>query len=492
MIKFKDHPFTKHVTVRNILTLFIAFGCMYVGYLTADGRSISGEEGVVLDCIRFEFWRLLKPFDFFVHGCTVDHMPLYHLVVKAVFSIFGYEVFPIRFFSILVSSATVIFLFRWLAHSKDVVTITLALVASYAYLSSGFYIKHLAFMRMYSLYALLSLLSLIIFVDYLRKRTTTLFYALCFINLIGFFNYALHGLLVAFQLPYLLKIREDDIQKRTLNVFLLIFGSYGLVKFYYVFSWRIVQRSKELGVSFSLENILNDFFFHWFGEQTVNISFILYSIIVVIILASWILRYIQKRDQIDQFFLFLLFGTLLIGFFLRYGLSLREVSYRYFIYLGFIPFYFLRTIKVNYQKFFLIILFVGLGVNRSIEGKIHQWQASSYVLSSLVEFTQKNVASLNSHEVYSDAPNYYSFYVKSIHDFEFHLPINKAKYIYTIKKLKNKSGWYILFFSDWPKYLDPSFKSEEYILESYQFYSPFDERKKVFVLRLELPDSRIE
>ncbi len=360
-------------TLDKLVQLSIVLFSLYLGFETGFNKHISGEEGVVLDCVRFEFWRLLLPKDLYVQGCTIDHMPLYHLLAKGVFTLFGYDVIPFRALSVLISCVTGLFLYNWINRTKSIQSVLLAAVIVYFYFSASFTIQHFTFIRMYSLYALTALLSFIYFEKYLESKDDRSLLILCFVNFLGFANYAVHILLSISQFYYVRNVIPSDQQKRGYKVFLYIMSLYAIIKSVPLIQWRVLERSKDVAVRLDLQHIIEDFLLTWSGERAENAAFYIFLTILIASITITLLN--RKRTKLVNYHLCLLAGTLVLAFGLRYGLNLREVSFRYFLYIGFIPLLLIRELASRKAYYYLFLsLFLTVSFNRGLELKINIWK----------------------------------------------------------------------------------------------------------------------
>jgi hypothetical protein len=291
-------------------------------------------DGVTIVCSQKSFLALLHPGNRDIIGCSFDHQPLFHYIVKLIGPIFNYNILSFEILNLILVSASVILVFHKLYQRLNFLPSLAASLFFYASFSVLYFIQDL---RMYCLYLLTST---VIIISYLENREKE--DKLSLINaFIGYFNFYLFiiplGSYIAVQFN---QLKSWSIPKKALLVILFICI---LIKTPYVFIWRAIERAGGETYT-SVPEILRDII--WGTDVYMIIGWLVFAISLFL----WIKSFTWNRKNI--FVTIQLSSIAILLFTFISILNSHEIRWRYFHFFYPISTWLLAElfIKINSRK----------------------------------------------------------------------------------------------------------------------------------------------
>lgn len=378
-------------------------------------------DGVSIACSMEQIPDLLHPGKWEVKGCTYDHQPLYHLIVKAISLIVGYDLIIFQWLNVF------FFLVAWFCLTKTLSKKSSPLLPGsivFFFMSSYSVLYWIQELRMYGLYLLgcfyvISELEELDSANGLTKKK----YIFHFLHYLNFFLYIIPFSAYAFTY---FRIKRKAFN-RSFLIFIVFISTLVFIKLPSLYLWRVKTRSGDQNEGFvDVVNLFNKNFFEG-GEV-----YILVASILTLAGLTW--SFLKDRKEVKtQTFYCLIVGTFLLVIVTSIGLKMHEIELRYFLYLYPIVIIFvfkaLDRIPSKAVKTVLAILLLSIGFNNSTQmhrrgdedgGEIKK---SAFFLSEITKnqeqvWTDDPYFFFNYLGVYSRIINKKSVLIKNIKDLE--------------------------------------------------------------------------
>lgn len=463
--------------LRWLIPLILSSLVLIIGYVYSTDIKLSGEETVALHCVTHTYWDLLKPSNGLFQGCTVDHMPLHHVLVKFLFPFFEKNLFYYRMLSVLFGALSMGVLSFWMLRDAVKASVLTSILLCLVIISGEHFIFYYNFIRVYSLYFLTAAVSLYFFEIFFDRPNQKNCMFLCISYAVGFLNYFVHAGLLFVHLPFIWqKIKNDRKTLIPFIMFLIGFLTYFLIKLYYVVSWRFIVRAKDSSIIFDIDSMFNFFFSPFTGESEAGLSFYLLILIAIVSVVMTSVSCIKKRHTKNLTLIVLAIGTITTFFFLKYSLNLMEIEFRYFMFLPIVSSVLIVRTSESWKwhlPISLCLLFVLL--NRDYDARFSNAQYRSYVLSELIEYTQEFAKDIQGLPVYSRPCCYYEYYLQIPLDYHngITLPDLSGRSVRDIRETYDEV-WVLVFENNDKRLLQQLVEDRFTVQERFSFPIPFD------------------
>jgi hypothetical protein len=336
-------------------------------------------DGVTIACSLESVADLLHPGKWEVLGCTFDHQPLYHLIVKAIGHWRGYELALFQWLNVL------FYILGWLyftIHISRKHHWLLTGAVAFFVLSSFYLLYWTQELRMYALYVF-GCFFLITEMERLDEEVTFGRLGLHLLNYFNFYMYALPLTLYLF-----CRLKRNGLNDRRIVGFTLLMSLLLVLKTPSVIFWRFVRRQGNLSVdSNEILNFLGNNLMQGIpAYEVVGWSLLILSII-------WALIKMNPSPRKWSYFilLFLPLPAVMAGTVL---LSLHEIELRYFLFIypifSLMAIQLLDQIKLRPIKIILALGLISLGAYNAGQVPLRGAHAIADIRAT-AEFVAQNI-----------------------------------------------------------------------------------------------------
>lgn len=458
---------------------------MGMGVYLSNDIKLTGEESVALHCIDHTYLELLKPANYPLMGCTVDHMPLHHVMVKILSNFFHQNVEYYRWVSVLFSALSAAVLFLWYSRKASLLKVFNALLLTFVVYTGFYFYQYHNFIRVYSLYFLTAVLSLYIFEKYTQTKERKWLNALMVINLIGFLNYFLQVGILFLQFLWLLpQFRHEYKKFKGFLVFHFFIFVYACVKLVGIISWRFVQRGKHVSESADVVSFSTDLLKLLSGEY--SISLVTY-VLGGLFLSSFVVLVYKSAKSYSSYMSFLIvltLGSLGTIAFLKFGLKLSEIELRYFIFLlAIFPKFIADAFDSILLRSVCAALLTLVILNRNYFILNDSLVTRDYNLTQPLHFIKRNMAEFTTLPIFTMKCCYYQYYLEAIARYDYGVDLSPYQHFSKLREFEDEA-WVVSFYEE-REALGQWIEFEKVIvLRHHTFEIDFEDTKKLNIYKV--------